>query len=184
MRMVADPNSGFGPIGSTGFNGTPNFDGFLRVIGQDHAGGPCCSLTQVFRNGRLEAGQGPMIVTPRDTPLLSYPDSVKDLIETLPRYAKALNRAGVSPPYFIMVALLDVKGSVMIDSNRAFFRMIPLDHEDLIFDPIIINDVSFGDDWPKILMPMLDAWWNGFGWPRCVHLFNDNGDWTGFPRNW
>ena len=115
---------------------------------------------------------------------LSYADSVKDLIEVIPQYCQTLTRTGAALPFLVMVSLLDVVGSVMLDEARMRMSYRPLDRDDLLFEPVLIESLSFEAGWQKSLRPMLDVWWNAYGWPRCMPLFDDKGEWTGYPRGW
>jgi hypothetical protein len=187
IRDAADPNAGFAPMGTRGWNRSVNFDGVLLAAGgataddDGHA-----AFTQVFRSGRIEAGRGLMVGghSPPGPLFLSYSDSVPDLIEAIPSYVRGLARLGVAPPFVIMVSLLGVQGSVMVDNQRRMFGAARLDRDDLLFDPVVIETAEFADGWQDALRPLLEAWWNAYGWDRCVHLFGDDGHWKGYPRDW
>lgn len=187
IRTVADPNAGFGPMGSSGWNETPNFDGLLLRGGRTDDEGRYGCLTQVFRNGRLEAGRGAMLFSRQESGyprVLSYADSVPDLIESIPRYARALVKQGVPAPFGLMVSLLDVRGSVMLHDSRWMHERPRLDRDDLLFELLVLEDVNFAEGWQAVLMPMFDAWWNAYGWQRCFDLYDEAGTWTGYPRKW
>ena len=186
LRVAADPNTGVKPMVPTGWDQLPNFDGIFLPAGRPDEDGRRFWMAQIFRDGRLEVGRGGMTFSraQAEPRLLSYADSVKELIESVPQYCRALNRAGASSPFLGMVSLLDVGGSVMRDDQRLRLSYDPLDRDDLLFDPFLIEDLTFNDGWQRVLRPMLDAWWNAYGWPRCFHLFDDQGNWTGYPRTW
>lgn len=186
LRVAADPNTGVKPMMPVGWDQIPNFDGICLPAGRVDEDGRRFWMAQIFRDGRLEVGRGRMTFSRAQAQpqLLSYADSVKELIESVPQYCRALNRAGASSPFLGMVSLLDVGGTVMMDDQRLRLPYEPLDRDDLLFDPFLVEEITFNDGWQRMLRPLLDAWWNAYGWPRCFHLFDDQGNWTGYPRNW
>jgi hypothetical protein len=72
----------------------------------------------------------------------------------------------------------------MRDGQRLSLSCDKLDRDDLRFDPVLIEGLAFHDGWQGVSRPILDAWWNAHGWPRCFHVVDDQGTWTGYPRNW
>jgi len=180
-------NAGFAPMGTTSWNPFVNFDGVLLAPGRTPGGEGYTAFTQVFRSGRIEAARGPMLFrwSEDEAHHLSYADSVADLLKSIPTYVRSLDRLGIGPPFIAMVSLLDVRGSVMGDPSRVFRGRLPrLDRDDLLFDPVVIETAEFAPGWQKIMRPVLEAWWNAYGWDRCMHLFNEVGDWIGYPTDW
>ncbi len=180
-------NAGFAPMGATNWNRFVNFDGVLLAPGQTSGSRGYTAFTQVFRSGRIEAGRG-LILFRRsdDDPFFTdYVGSVPDLLRSIPTYVRSLDRLGIAPPFIAMVSLLDVRGSVMGDPNRMFIGRLPrLDRDDLLFDPVLLETAEFVPGWEKIMRPVLDAWWNAHGWDRCMQLFDEAGDWKGYPADW
>ncbi len=50
-----------------------------------------------------------------------------------------------------MVFLLDVGGSVVRDDQRLRLSYDSLDRDDLLFDPFLIEDLTFNDGWQPVL---------------------------------
>jgi len=180
-------NAEFAPMGTTNWNRFVNFDGVLLAPGQTSGSRGYTAFTQVFRSGRIEAARGLMLYRhDGDDPFyIDRVGSVPYLLESIPTYVRSLGRLGIGPPFIAMVSLLDVRGSVMGDPNRMFAGRLPrLDRDDLLFDPVLIETAEFAPGWQKTMRPVLEAWWNAYGWDRCMNLFNEAGDWTGYPADW
>lgn len=164
-----------------------NFDGVLLIGREQNDGENHTAFTQVFRTGRLEAIVGKMLHRWEDTePFgLLHKDGVPGLLEAIPRYVHGLARLGVGPPFMAMVSLLGIRDSLMLGSSFSFRgHRQGLDRDDLIFEPVVIETTEFELGWQKVMAPVLDAWWNAFGWDRCVDLFHENGEWRGYPSDW
>jgi hypothetical protein len=180
-------NAEFAPMGTTSWNPFVNFDGVLLAPRRTTGGEGYTAFTQVFRSGRIEAARGLMLYRhDEDDPFyIDRVGSVPYLLESIPTYVRSLGRLGIGPPFIAMVSLLDVRGSVMGDPNRMFTGRLPrLDRDDLLFDPVLIETAEFAPGWQKTMRPVLEAWWNAYGWDRCMNLFNEAGDWTGYPADW
>jgi hypothetical protein len=180
-------NAGFAPMGTTSWNPFVNFDGVLLAPRRTTGGEGYTAFTQVFRSGRIEAARGHMLYRhDEDDPFyIDRVGSVPYLLESIPTYVRNLGRLGIGPPFIAMVSLLDVRGSVMGDPNRRFTGRLPrLDRDDLLFDPVLIETAEFAPGWQKTMRPVLEAWWNAYGWDRCMNLFNEAGNWTGYPADW
>ncbi len=180
-------NAGFAPMGTTNWNRFVNFDGVLLAPGQTSGSRGYTAFTQVFRSGRVETARGLMLYRhSEDDPFyIDRMGSVPHLLNAIPTCVRSLDKLGIGPPFIAMVSLLDVRGSVMGDPNRMFVGRLPrLDRDDLLFDPVLIETAEFASGWQKIMRPILDAWWNAYGWDRCMQLFDEAGDWTGYPADW
>jgi len=187
LREAAATNAGFRPMGSTRWDSTANFDGVLLMGGGGADIGGFSSLVQVFRDGRVEAGLGEMVFDMGGRGIsraLAHTYALPQLIEAIPRFVGGLARLGVSPPFATMVSLIDVGGSVMTEDRWRYRQRQRLDRDDLLFEPVIIETAEFGDGWQRVLRPILDTWWNAFGWERCFDLFDEAGNWTGYPQAW
>lgn len=174
----------FAPMAPLGYNNRVNFDGIAFETaggeGLEHA-----AMTQVFRDGRIEAGRGKMTFRrPDHERVLSYGDAVPNLLQAVERYVKALHERGVAAPFAIMVSLIDMGGTVMMDHDHWYSGASSADRDDFLFELVILDDVSFGEGWQVSMRPMLDQWWNAFGRNRCFHLFDEAGAWKGYPQNW
>ncbi len=195
VKDAGDPKFGFAPLASlSGLSRHVNFDGALLVGRQRGDGNEHTCFTQIFRSGRIEAVLGKMLF-PYDEILfrddeqeryqLDYAGRVPELLEVIPRYVRGLGRLCVGPPYVVMVSLLGIKDSLMANPNRSFRGGLQrLDRDDLIFEPVVIETTEFESGWQKVMAPVLDAWWNAYGWDRCVDLFDENGEWSGYPSGW
>lgn len=164
-----------------------NFDG-VSLIGREKSDGENhTAFTQVFRTGRLEAIVGKMLFRWDETEPFSllHKEGVPGLLEAIPRYVRGLGGLGVGPPFIAMVSLLGVRDSIMLGSSFSFRgQRQGLDRDDLIFEPVVIETTEFEAGWQKVMAPVLDAWWNAYGWDRCVDLFDESGEWRGYPSDW
>jgi hypothetical protein len=185
-RAVEEQPGPFAPPGSTSLNWRYNFDGLLLTAGADD-GGVVSAYTQVFRDGRLEAARGPLVRErsgPGPAHALVYGTMCRALIEGVERYGKGLTALGVQPPLAVMVSLLGARGSSMGVGPMSFEEARPLDRDDLLFEPVMIESTAFDEGWQTVLRPTLDALWNAFGRVRCRELFDESGAWKGIPRDW
>lgn len=160
----------------------PAFDGLLlRAQGKDEKA--CTSGSEVFRSGRSDAAFGPLLVSRPDhnaLRLLPWKPPVRDVVGAGPRYARALTGPGVAPPFVAVLPLLGVRGASMIDQQQPDDGQPP-DRDDLLFRPVVLEDVEFGPGRQVVPKPLLDAWWNAFGFLRCFAFFDAAGNRTGRP---
>ena len=188
VKDASDYNSGFSPmLSSLSLYRQINFDGVLIVGREKNDGEKHTAFTQVFRTGRLEAVVGKMLHHWEDTEPFSllYREGLPELLGAIPRYVRGLGRLGIGPPFIAMVSLLGIRDSLMLGSSSSFRgRAQTLDRDDLFFEPIVIETTEFEAGWQKVMAPVLDAWWNAYGWDRCVDLFDENGEWRGYPSDW
>ncbi len=176
----------FDPLGDSGHSTRFNLDGLLLTSGNPE-GGRYIAYTQVFRDGRLEAGLGEVLMDHREKGVdraLAYGGLIPDLLRAIPRFVHGLTSNGFAAPFVLMISLLSVRGSAML-SERSWSRSVQmLDRDHLLFEPVVLDRAPLPEGWETSLRPVFDAWWNAYGWSRCHVLFDESGVFTGVPRHW
>lgn len=139
------------------------------------------SYVQVFRIGIIEAvdstilsvlGQG------RQSNYISYTYE-KSLVEALVRYSKLLNALSVTPPFFLMLSLVDVKNYLLSGGSERISE--PIDRQDLILPEVMVENYFQNDeDVASALQPIFDTVWNAGGKTSSPN-FDKDGNWK--PQN-
>jgi hypothetical protein len=158
MSLIQDKNA-FKPISADGgWSPRFNVDGFINERG----GEACHGYTQVFRTGCIEATKVRILGQYNDTVTVPARRIEILLLEPLASYLKGLTKLGASPPFYIAISLLNVKGAVVItgtswalDSNPR-----PIQDRDMILPVCVIDDYDPNGNYRHFLRPALDALWN------------------------
>lgn len=142
-------------------NGRFNFDGFVSYHGylDPSKPQPTCSYTQFFRNGIIEAidmEYDPTVEgNVRKEVNINYENR---LTKSINEFLKIQTNMGISPPFFLMVSLLKVKGIKIVKevSPRYFSSLpsIPFEQDNLILPEIIFEDIE--SDVEKKMLPIFD----------------------------
>ena len=151
-----------------------NFDGFLTYAkrSDEEAEG----YVQVFRNGIIEAVDGSMLRTNRQSPN-SIPSGLyeQELVKALPRYLAVQQTLGIDPPIIILLTLIGVRGYFMaVDQSRYFSDDQPIDR-DLLDVPDTLAE-HYDVNAAQLLRPLFDTVWNAAGWPRSMN-YDERGSW-------
>lgn len=67
------------------------------------------------------------------------------------------------------------------ESSYASSSTDAVDRDNLLFEPVIIEEPNFRPGWQSIFRPVLDSLWNAYGYPRCHELFNVDSTWRQSP---
>lgn len=183
VASLAKQNSShLSPMHSGGWNNRHNFDGFLTYsppIGEKQYG----TYLQIFRNGSIEAVDarllGSTLRSRPDPPFIPSVVFEEEIIKALRSYLYVQNDLlGVSPPVFIMLALLGVKGYEMAVKRSRFWSVDshPIDRDSLILPEVIVE--TFDCDAAEVLRPIFDVVWNAAGWSHSVN-YDKGGKWVG-----
>lgn len=104
----------------------------------------------------------------------------RELILTMHRYLNALKELGVSPPFFLRIALLGVQGYILyVDPMRFFQSKNIYQGEDILPNLVHLTSEQQFKDHQTVagtLRPSFDFVWREFGFERCYD-FDDNGKW-------
>lgn len=146
--------------GSVGFN----FDGLMMVSrGTKHAE----SYVQVFHTGIVEAVDTAYLRWWHDKKFIPARGLEDAIIECVTKYSSFQNSLGVTPPLFVMLSLLGVKGySLTANENYGFSDGREIDRDDLLV-PALQQD-AFELDLSKLLRPVFDRVWNAGGFRQSL----------------
>lgn len=168
------------PLASRGWGGTFNFEGI--IVKSSAGSGKYDSYVQLSRNGFIEAVNS-QVIRPRQTRIASKEThkllpSVyweKEVIDSLGSYLKALTLLQISPPFYLSLSLLNVKGYYMgVDNDYGSFEARPIPDDHLLTDEILVESTQ---QLPAaILRPLFDQVWNACGYPQSRNYKSD-GTW-------
>jgi len=166
----------YGPITATRFN----LDGLLAFSRVRDS--ICNSYVQLFNNGNIEAANSDMLKHREELipSVLLESEVIKLVSRIFPMYRKI----GVSPPFYIFLTLLNVKGRRMaLNSERSWshgYRSMydhPIDRSSLLL-PEIRVEVADPESYSAILKPLFDSLWRSAGWPYSHNYDGDTGKWN------
>ena len=94
---------------------------------------------------------------------------------------EVLRRIGVEPPVAVLVAVLGARGyqvlsgAKLADSRSANRR---IDRDLLVLPDVVLENypVEYRSELPRLLRPIVDAFWQAGGWPRS-NGYSADGDW-------
>ncbi|HXG98062.1 MAG TPA: ATP-binding protein [Gemmatimonadales bacterium] len=172
-RLPSEPgDENLFPLYSRGYDGRPNFDGFVTYYspgGRD----PRTSYLQLFRNGSIETVDTLLLAANASNPLVEeriIPSVALEyrLIESLEKYLKVARSMGVEPPAFVGLTLMGVKGySLYVDPQFRTSVPAPIDRDPLIIPATLVEDFGVPPD--VMLKPAFDTIWNAAGYPESIH---------------
>jgi hypothetical protein len=164
------------PIGARGRNQRFNFDGFVTYDGPINR--PSGSYVQVFRNGAIEAAEIYLLIDrpSQGTGIISPVKFEQTISEALAVYLNAEVEWGITPPYFVMVSLVGVKGYIMSTKDVIWLDGLqPIERDVLLLPDILIEDES-NTNIPSLLRPVFDALWQSSGLSGSMNYDNE-GNW-------
>ncbi|MGO8704036.1 MAG: helix-turn-helix domain-containing protein [Candidatus Brocadiia bacterium] len=166
------------PLRSQRWSSRYNFDGFI-TFSQDVESGEVRSYLQVFRTGALEAVTSRLALEEEKR----IPSEVfeKTIIESLGKYAKALESISVEPPLVIMMSLLRTKGLSMITSGLYDAPGPQGIEKDTLVLPEVVWEAPSSVSPSLLMRPVFDAIWQAAGWPRSIN-YDGKGKWVGQRR--
>jgi hypothetical protein len=150
-----------------------NFDGLMRWekgVGETVAD----SYVQLFRTGIIEVVDGKLIQKPWEglpgKPWIPARDYEDALIRVLPFYLTVQRALGVTPPLYVMLSVLGVKGyhvTLREYSGQARSQPLhPIDRDDLLVPEVQLD--NFECDPAEVLRPPFEAVWNAGGFVRAL----------------
>ncbi|MBL9170596.1 MAG: ATP-binding protein [Verrucomicrobiales bacterium] len=151
------------------------FDGRLLVSSRDSEPQTSHASSLFFRNGAIETVNSQLLELDRRSRFIS--EQIEPAVnETLEAYLALLSHFGVTPPWVVMLSLLNVRGYQMESSSLPYLSAKPIDRDHLILPEVLLDD----DAGPitRVMRSSYDILWNACGMARCF-LYNEQGDWTG-----
>ena len=174
IGIVADNMSKLPPMGTSGWDGRYNLDGFISF--RSRSKGSCYSYTQLYRNGIIESACTINEPTKINNPSLAVTYIERILIQSLESYFKLTKELGVELPVYVFVTLLGVKNYIITSQNLPSFDIMPIDRENLLLNGELLE--SYDNEAYKILRPIFDSIWNACGYSHSYN-YNSNGIWSG-----
>ncbi|MBD1864192.1 MULTISPECIES: helix-turn-helix domain-containing protein [Trichocoleus] len=171
-----------GPLGSSGWDGRYNLDGYLTSVSalrnrqEKHAFG----YLQFFRNGIFEIVDASTVAPQPDESLYIRPYYEGELIKKLERIFDIQQELGIEPPLVLMLSFVGVKGyQIISNSYGPSGRVHPIDRNRLLIPEILVD--SFDVHLLSIMKPAFDAVWNAGGWSGSQN-YDEQGSWIGSNR--
>jgi hypothetical protein len=144
-----------------------NFDGLaFRAEGSDPD-----AYTLIFRDGTVEGVLTNIVDrNPQTNTRTMHVGLIASaMIQTLPRYVRAMTANGAGRMFGVMLSLTRMDRVVAAEqlANNPQ-RPRPCDRVSLLFDPFLLSaDDVEADGWERHLRPTLDALWQAWGMPAC-----------------
>ena len=175
IASIAELNSKLMPLGSIGWDGRYNFDGYVTFT-QTRDNGGRDAYVQLFRNGAIEAVSSRMCCIYGNQKLIPSVAYEKDIIEGTLRYLNALQALMFEPPLFVILSLVGVNGYTMsVDTHRYWVdRVVTIDRDALLVPEIIVE--SYEANVASLLRPVFDAVWQACGWNKSLN-YDSAGNW-------
>jgi len=164
------------PLYANGYNQRYNLDGVLNLANVRDSQ-ESMSYLQIFRNGIFETVDS-MLVAPESIPSVAYE---QELMKTLGMYLRSAKDLELSPPYFVLVSFLGVKGKEMAVAGHQDWRMgaPKVDRDMLVLPDVMVEDPTV--PLHEILRPVFDAVWQAVGWKGSIN-YDEKGEWIGNRR--
>ena len=178
IASIGDLSLMLQPFRVGGWDGRFNFDGYVTFTERRDTG-TAGSYVQLFRSGAIEATSARLCAEWQGGKHIPSGVFETELIHASGKYLATLKKLEFTPPLFILISLLNVKGysmSVGVDSwPRA---ATPIDRDSLLLPDIVLD--SYEAKIPELLRPAFDALWQACGWERCLK-FDEEGNWNPGP---
>ena len=156
-----------------------NFEGQISISTKsDDSSG----YTQVFRHGAIEAVAVGILNSskePRRIPSHAYENCV---VTYLTQCFEILERLGCSPPVFVGISLVGVRGLKMAVSGEDLMYKSDsgaIEKDVLVLPEIVVESPTAA--WGSLLKPTLDLVWNACGYAESK-WFDSSGQWVGRTR--
>lgn len=157
-------------IYGTVLNGRYNLDGIFTYF--ERSNGKFIGYTQLYRNGIIEAVDSQTIHISDNKKIIPYWYEI-NLIKVLEKYIKLFSELSITPPIFLFLSLLQVKGYKIERKDRYFDEGYSIDRKLLLLPETIID--NYDNEAKNILKPLFDLIWNACGYQRSLN-FNEKGE--------
>jgi diadenosine tetraphosphate (Ap4A) HIT family hydrolase len=159
------------PIGSSGFSGRVNLDGYCLY----RSGEVCHGYTQMFRDGSVEASTASMFSERKGALYFAPKLQPPKLIQALSSYMKALRALEASPPILLQISAMGISG-VRMAVHDWDDPAPPYNREVLHLPPTMITDYRDDGNYEPVIAEQMNFLWNAFGFEHCRY-FDANGKW-------
>lgn len=160
------------PIFSRGFSGRYNLDGYLTYSGSQSNNYE--SYLQIFRTGSIESVDSHALGRSYNEQTIPSLLFEREVIHAVTNYLKLLEQLNLSPPFFVMVCLISVKGFKLAANRQWGHREFPIDRDILILPEIIIE--NFQATPANELQALFDALWQSAGFEASEN-YDPDGIW-------
>jgi hypothetical protein len=168
LRIRAQPGS-LPPPGwksSSGYNGSPNLDGYAQMIDG-------VSYVQLFRSGAIEAVDS-YLLNWQNKRMIPFPTLEQEIAEEASAYVNLLASLNVQQPFFLMASLLGINGHQIAADGIQMIPTRAFDRDDLILPEVMLE--TLGADVPLLLKPAFDTMWQAVGRDGSPS-YDGNGKW-------
>ena len=145
-----------------------NFDGHLRH--DIPVNNTCLSYLQIFRRGEIESVR---VYFQNDGKVIDDVFYEKAITYAVQQYLEAAKNWGVSPPFLVLLSLLNVKGYKV--STRFNYYDLRIDRDYLFLPDILVEEYDV--EVSKLVRPAFDALWQASGWDGSQN-YDENGNWV------
>ncbi|WKL02242.1 ATP-binding protein [Paenibacillus amylolyticus] len=151
------------PIGTSNDNKRINFTGVYSES-EDKS----CKF-QLFRNGIIEHATIRIIEEKKTSGKRLYDTLRKTFAYSLQNY-RSLE---IMEPVYALLSFYGVEGLTAMDIDTYFTEhdVVPYESDKMIFPEVLIEDVEHVN-LPELLRPIMDAFWNAYGFSRYSHELN------------
>jgi hypothetical protein len=137
---------------------------------------PVSAYTLLFRTGVIEAVLSPGSRTQDGRTEIAVGYLEQCLVEYVESYFSYIDKKGVSGPYYLLLSLLNVQGTVFVAERGWRGRALSIQRQSNLFFPeLVINSVKDNTS-VNLLRPLCDLLWNAFGYSRSWN-FTEKGEW-------
>ena len=163
------------PLGSQGAGHGVNLDGVFLYSGPSMTESHGYGL--LFRDGAIE-GVKQLSLLEDNTPYIAGAIFEQDILATLKIYMKTCEQLDAGLPLFVGLSFCNARGCVLRAASSGVWTTngVALNKEVIVLPECIVE--SADADLPRILKPIFDVVWNGFGYMRS-EKYDQNGGWIG-----
>jgi hypothetical protein len=163
------------PLGSQGTGHGVNLDGLFLYSGPSMAESHGYGL--LFRDGAIE-GVKQLSVLDGGTPYIAGAIFEQDVLSTLKIYMKTCEQLEAGLPLFVGLSFCNARGCVLRAGSSGAWTTngVTLKNEVVVLPECIVE--SADADLPRLLKPIFDVVWNGFGYMQS-EKYDQNGKWIG-----
>jgi hypothetical protein len=138
------------------------FEGFANLVRSGGAGQAMDAYSQIFRNGAIESVNATLLETSEKSALSLNWLEIQTM-DWAERMLKVMDLLEIPGPYYLLFALLNVKGvRVIAGPNRTDPRTI--DRANLIVPEVLLENSAISME--REMRDSFDMLWNACGWQR------------------
>ncbi len=159
------------PLGRGGWSSRFNVDGFMNFYDQDEIR----ALSQLFRDGRLEAATADLVEEGNGTPFIHGTVCEQAFFDIASTYLEFCRKIGLNAPIWMFSAFVGCQG-VRIASGRSFMvrDRLGIDRSPAFLPETEIDSLDIKP--ATFLRPLCDALWQSAGLERSPN-YDEQGNW-------